>query len=247
MNKTKIIVLFLVFGVVGVLIWYFTKNKTSKSRNGETVLPDVVPVSGIPPTAVPVDPNTGLGLAAIERRKGEILASSKAKSIEDEVQASIFILKGVKPSKENYYNSNISRAPIVSAKNVPFNVSDDALSALRAFEGIQTSSGFGTMSNLRSANKELFTQIGTCYVGDNELQSQDQFDKQVGCQGYADCGRRYRNITIKIKEAAKMAGDDQLLISKSWENGVLVFRGKVTNEAIQNLRSIGWKFIGFDS
>ncbi len=248
MKYVKILLVVVLFGVIGYAIyWYTTKRKTTAS--GGTA-------SEPPPTATPpiaglgfVDPNSGAGLSAIDRRESELLSSSAAAEIQDSVRSEINILNGVSEAKKAYYDQNISREPITSARNVPFNLTPVQKSVLRAFTTIDTSTGGeNTANNLLSANRQMLAELSTCFIGNPELENTREFMKQVYCQGYIDCGKNYRDLGAapNMLKGGQMAGADMAKMAQTWLSGSELFDAKLRERAINDLRGQGWKFTGFD-
>lgn len=257
----KGILILLVFGVLGFAAWYFLIRKKTDAKgnvidaNGDPILPDVpntatppISGSGISGQSPMLDPATGVGLAAINKRKEDILGSNAWLPIQDKIRSEVNILTGVSASKQGYYNENIARSPITSAKNVPYNLSEASRSALLAFAGIDTNQGGATINSLIDANRELINRVGTCFIGGPELEGYDNFVRQVICQGYMDCGKKYKNMgnqTI-LKQGGQKAGDDMKKMANAWLYGAIQFDHDVTAKAIADLRAAGWRFTGYD-
>lgn len=255
MKILKILAFVAIFGIVGVAVWYFTRKKAA-SVPASTLPPlgtATPPINGAGLNSGPTSTSTGTGLAAINRRISEILASSAWELIQSQVRANLDILTGVSSVKKSYYNQNISRDPITSAKNVPLNLSPAQKQALESFKTIDPISGGGVSGgrvvteNLRAANQILFNALNTCYVGGPELEGQFVFDTEVICQGYQNCGKDYKSVyTTEIGNGAKKAADDMRKMSTNWLNGVSTFENNVKSKAIEDLRAAGWRFIGYD-
>lgn len=244
-NTAKILIGVIVAAVIAFSIWYFTRKKTDAP--GTTTAPPP-PGAANPETSDIQRTDIGPGKAAIDRRVGELLNSSAATEIQNQVRANTDILKGVSAVKVNYYNGNISRAPITSAKNIPLNLTPSQKSALLGFTTINTTQGETSLNNLRIQNREMMDQIGTCYVGNDELANGDDFLKQVVCQQYEDCGKKYKflHASAKLNPGALKAGGDMSKMSTAWLNAAHQFDQAVQDRAISDLRSAGWKFQGFD-
>lgn len=244
----KVLIFLAVFGVVGVAVWYFTKEKPAAAP--ETEPPPVpIPPAQLPPTGAQnalVDPTTGTGLAAINRRIGEILTSDEWKPLQDSARDEVNIISGVTASKQNYYSSNIARPPITSAKKIPLKVKTAAKSALEEFTTVDGNLGYSTTTSLRTANRLLMEELGTCYVGDRELASQDDFNKLVICQELENCGNNFKKMGDKIGVGGSKVAADMKLMSKHWLDAIEIFESMVRVKAIEDLRANGWKFFGFD-
>ena len=249
MKYIKILLVVVLFGVIGYAIYWYTQKKKSVSGPGGTS-------SAPPPTATPpiaglglVDPNSGAGLSAVDRRESELLASSAATEIQDAVRSEVNILNGVSEVKKAYYDQNISREPITSARNVPFRLTPVQKSVLRAFTTIDTSTGgISTADNLLSANRQMLSELSTCFIGNPELANTKEFMRQVYCQGYINCGKNYRDLGTapNMLKGGQMAGGDMAKMATTWLAGAELFDAKLRERAISDLRGQGWKFTGFD-
>lgn len=249
MSKTIKSILFLaVFGVIGYIIYVLYKKNKNKDGDGLDIALAPPPKAETPQTSAIQNVDSGLGKAAIERRISEILNSDISQKIQNEIQQNSDILNGVSDDSVRYYNQNISRPPILSAKKVPLNLSENQKTALSNFAGIDTEQGNDTLQNLREANQFLKDSIKTCFVGEPELASFTDFKKQLVCQNNQNCGKKYKDIESPVltKLGAKKVALDMAKIAKNWNDYARVFDSKVKEQAISDLRNAGWKFIGFD-
>lgn len=242
----KITLLIAVIGVFGFAIWFWSKRlKGGKIEN--TLQDPPAPQIGSGQIS---DPETGLGKAAIDRRIVEIKNSTKGLKIEQSVMSGIDIMAGVSQKKAAYYIQNISRPPITSPKQLPLKLSPSQVSAIAAFQQIAPRvGGFSLAENLLSANRTLMEQVKTCYVGNPELNNVNDFVKQVYCQGYQDCGKKYKTFdkSFNLDPGGEQAATDMAKISSNWLNAATVYEAEVRQAAIADLRNSGWKFIGFDN
>lgn len=245
----KVLLGVLLAAVLAFLIWYFTRKKATVDENGNATAPP-------PPTATPPiqgatglqDTETGAAKAAIDRRISELKKSNVAAQIELECQQEIDILKGVTASKVAYYNQNISRPPITSAKKVPLNLSTFQRSALTSFLTIDGSQRLATADNLLGANRQMFSEFSTCYIGGPELENRDNFIRQVYCQGYVDCGKKYKEMLHQpaLLGGGQKATEDMGKMSSAWLAGADLYEARIRTRAIEDLRAAGWRFVGFD-
>jgi len=245
----KAILIILTVGILGyIAYWLFTRYKKGSSQAAGNTAPQPAPPETVPASASGslVDPTTGAGLAAISRRIGELKGTAVAAELESKVRQAVNPLTGVTASKSAYYNQNIARKPITSAQVLPLDVPFNVQSALQAFASIDPKAGAATTAALRNANQALFDVSGTAFVGDPELSSQDAFDKQVVCQGYQNCGKKYRDIAKELPAGAEKAANDQAKIAGAWLAMIHTFDSELMTRAIEDLRGSGWKFIGYD-
>lgn len=248
MKNLKIILIVAVIGVVGYAVYYFFFKRKAADNSKEPTAP--------PPTATPPinitglsDPNQGAGGAAIARRIDELMKSNVKTGIQDDVRAQVNILTGVSDAKRAYYDQNISREPITSARNVPFALNELQKSALKAFTTIDTSGGGANVAdNLLGANRQLLAAMDTTFIGNPELQNRTEFMKQVYCQGYVNCGKKYHNLGShpNMLLGGQKAGADMSLMANTWLSGAELFEANMRERAISDLRAQGWKFTGFD-
>ena len=245
----KAVLIILTVGIVGyIAYWLFTRYKKGSSQAAGNTAPQPAPPETVPPSAAGslVDPTTGAGLAAISRRIGELKGTAVAAELESKVRQATNPLTGVTASKSAYYNQNLARAPITSAQVLPLDVPYNVQSALQAFGSIDAKAGSATTAALRNANQALFDVSGTCFIGNPELTSQDAFDKQVVCQGYQNCGKKYRDLQRELPAGAEKAASDQAKIAGAWLAMIHTFDAELMKRAIEDLRGSGWKFIGYD-
>lgn len=244
MKKTLLVLL--LFGVSAAIYYYFfVRKKPETEKVKELSAPEPPPKNNSI-----ADPNAGLGLAAIERRIAEIRGTEADRKIQNDILANYDILRGVADFKRSYYNQNISRDPITSAKSVPLNIGQKGRAALSNFLNIDRSAGQDTTKNLYSANQQMMEEIGTCFVGNPELSNQREFDKQTLCQGYANCGKNYKYLDNSwskyLKDAAAKMADDMKKIASNWLEISNLYDLEIRSKAINDLRASGWAFIGFD-
>ena len=247
MKYAKIILGIAIFGIFGYLIyWFATRKKTGTDTENE-------PLPLAPPAETGggqlAQTDSGAGLAAINRRIGEIMGTQEAREIEAKVRAQTDILTGVADQRKGYYNASLARSPITSAKNVPFNLSQAQKDALLAFQNISmSSSDLSGIERLRGANRELFSAIGTAFVGNAELDNTDEFIRQLICQRNQDCGKKYRDMYAgpNIRNGGEKINQDFAKMSGAWYTASNQFNEAVKQKAISDLRGSGWKFVGFD-
>ena len=252
MKKTLIIVAVVVVAAIAGLYFYGRSRKGNPNAGGGGELPELPPASEPPQGGQGLQSTeTGAGAAAIERRVKEILRTDGYLPIQSEIQSGVNILTGVTPSKVPYYSQNISRAPVNSPKQVPLNVNASVKQALEGFSGIiagvDNSVGAAAMSALRAQNGQLMSAVGTCFVGQPELDNQDQFNKQVMCQGYIDCGKKYKEMGGKFAQGSENVQRDMAKMSGAWLNAINAFEAAVKIKAINDLRNAGWRFVGYDA
>lgn len=249
MNKAlKAALIVLTIGVTGYAIYYFWGKKKAAANGGENLPPP--PSTATPPiNGALIDPNSGAGSAAIDRRVSELMKSSVKTEVEDSVRSEVNILQGVSDAKRAYYEQNISRDPITSTRKVPFALNALQKSALQTFTTIDTSTGGqGTAGNLLSANLQMMDVLDTCFIGNPELQNVQKFIQEVYCQGYENCGKNYKDMfnDTKLLNGGKKAGADMSKMASAWLAGSGMFDEKIRLRAINDLRAAGWRFTGFD-
>ena len=253
--KAKYIIIVLLVATAAYLLYRYGKKKKSIFSAPDKLPPLSTATPPIDNSQGIVSTTSGNGAEAIARRIAEINGSSEGKAMENQVRAGMNILNGVSDRAAAYYNSSLSRGAISSANAVPLNLTSSQYGAIQAFAAITPSqNAWDTAGNLLAANINLKKETGTAFVTDAAMKGDNYFVSNVICNTaitgkqctVAQIGSRGGGTGTQIRLAAEITVNDQKTIAENWLKYADIYAANVKTRAINDLRSAGWKFTGFD-
>lgn len=245
-NKTKYIIAFLVFGVVGFSV-YFLYKKYKKSGGFNISDAEKPPISADGTTEL-YAPESGFALDAIERRISELAKAGfydkEALSLEDADNLVFGELKN-----PNYWRGNVG-----GIANIPFPLNPGQKAALKVASKEIFSSGmdFGDIRQVIQKYSQAMEQNGLPNPLPMEARASDgkNFLKKFLWDCYPGESHKVSIITSNTYEknlnAIVLASKDL----SEYSSGVLslseLLESAAREKAIQDLRNQGWKFLGYD-